>query len=239
MGIRKNLQYSPLLEDDVPNAWEKSTVLWVIKNEKKVRNLINKFGNGNVQEADVSDIYMEIITYFYQSSDYDIDKAIDLSHSDKPVSLAKYVSSCIKYCVIRHVAGVKHRYEIEKHDIEDSDTLSLVDLTVSKEQIEVERTLDDILSSNTHMRYMYGTDMFQVLFIQLLCRKYDKDEVKTEEIFSTLGITESVLNKFDTYTEDGPIVEIARAIVKMSIDDALEILERYVYSANNIKRAII
>lgn len=236
----KNLKYSPLVEGKESDGWHKETVKWVIRNEKKVRGIIVSYGREHVKACDVDDIYMSTLEYFHRSEDYDINIAIERGHDNTVTTMEQYISHCVKCCVLRHVASEKYRSKMEMHDIvNDESEYSITENIPSYDNKDDIINLDDVCRLNTSKRYMYGADMYQIMFIRLLCIDRGISDNRMEVILEALGIDKKIIpNRFDTYTEDGPLTEMAKAIVRISINEAIRVLKRYVYAADKIEMAI-
>lgn len=238
--VGKNLKYSRLIEDDEVNGWEKQTVKWVITNQKKVKSMIASYAREHAQQQNIDDIYQRTVEYFFKSKDYDINVAIERGHDDTVTSLESYISHCIKCCVIRFVSSEKYKYTMEIHDkvANDDENFSILENMPAKgTEIYLENSLEEICRDNTSKRYMYGADMYQVMYIKLMALSNNLTEDETEVIFKSLGVEKEVLDCFDTYSEDAAVVRMVHCIVRMDLNEAARIIRQYVYGANNIDKA--
>ena len=237
--LGKNLKYSRLKEDERVISYDKMTVKWVIANTNKVMTTIASHGREHVQECDVWDIYQDVVEYFAKSPDYDINKAISRGHGDTITSIEGYVSSCVKYCVDRHVVNKKRDYAMKERDVEgiDEDYKAVNRIAVYDSSSEVE-SLEDVCERNTHMRYVYGLDIYQLLYIKLLSKENNLSKREENIILAALDIEKDTLEALDMYNEDSVLIEMVSAINALEIGEAINIIEKYVYGHNNIKRAI-
>lgn len=239
MNNSKNLKYSKLVEDGSVNCWEKATVNWVINNEKRVRELIVLHGREHLRPCDIEDVYMYTIEYFIGAADYDINKAITRGHDDSVTSIESYISVCVKYCVERYKSENGKDYKNRMNDPDGTDEEDRAVNKIAKyDVIEEKKTLEQVCIENTSKRYLYGADMYQVMYIKLLCKEKDVPKNRESALLKTLGIDKDTIEAFDVDTVDSPIVEMAKAMVAISTDEALSILQKYVYGYDKIKAAV-
>ena len=243
------LLYYPLKEEEGKLAgWSKSTIDYVLKHKTAVSTSIRgiaKSLNKIMQKSDVEDVYMEILQYLYTCDDYNISKACERSNNAGViVSLEGYVHSCIKYCVIRYVTNM---FNTEKTLVmdnvkdEDGKDLSLFDTIPDKKDAgynDLGYQLDSICKAYESQRYLYGPDIFQIWFVRLqtmLCNKSDR----YKDILTVLGISKkdiAIIEKEADY--DGAMISIAKAITLIGIEDAIDIIRKYTYSADKIQRVV-
>lgn len=241
--------YSPLAEEEKQLAgWFKSTIDYVESNKTKVHNSIRgiaKSLNKNLQRADVEDIYMEIIEYLYSCDDYNVSKAYERSNAGVIVSLEGYVHTCIRFCVIRYVTS---SFNNDKHIMsehitdEDGKELSLFDTIYdSKNSIQFSTPLyplDTICKSFECDRYAFGPDIFQVWFVRMLTIIYEKAE-SYKDILQVLGITKKEIDGVEKESNaDGAMISIAKAITLITAEEAVSILKKYTYSAEQIQKVV-
>ena len=247
MGSLTECVYSPLMEEEDNTAgWSKETIDYISKHKTKVQKSIRGIAKGLnklLQTADVEDIYADVIMYMYNCDDYDISKAINRSSSGTMVSLEGYVHSCVKYCVMRYVTNTsKKEHEIVRDTIQDSEgkELSIFDtITDDKTSKSYDGLIYDIgaiLRAVESYRYYYGPDLYMIWYIRLLTyNSENKDAYK--EILEILDIDKKELSDIERKSKsDDLMTNIAKAITKCNVDEALEELEKYVYSHEKIKR---
>jgi len=89
------------------------------------------------------------------------------------------------------------------------------------------------------MRYINGIDVYQVWYIGLLVISKNLKSDKFDVMMNILGIKKKDLRELaiNDY-EDGIMLEFAMGINKHGIEESLIILEQYIYSAEQIKKAI-
>lgn len=242
------LIYSPLVEESQPvTGWSKATIEFVTSNKTKILNSIRGIGkslnNRFLQKADIDDIYMEILQYLYTCDDYNIDKAYERSNNaGVVVSLEGYVHSCVKYCVLRYLTD---KYKKEKplvsESIKDKDDVSIFDTIADKSKNGIdsstELSLRDICENSKSKRYTYGVDIYQIWFIRLKTMSLNKND-NYKDILDVLNISTkdiSFVKKSDT---DELMLSIAKAVTVIGVEEALDIIREYVYSAENIEKVI-
>lgn len=244
-----NLVYSPLKEEDKQLAgWSKSTIDYVLKHKTRVQNSIRgiaKSLNKMLQKTDVEDVYMEILDYLYSSDDYNISKAYERSSNvGTIVSLEGYVHSCIKFCVIRYVTN---SFSSEKNLVhesikdEDGKELSLFDTIPDSSDSQYNDfcyQLDTICKAYESQRYQFGPDIFQIWFIRLQTMINNKND-RYKEILSILGISKKDISLIEQKADtDGAMISIAKAVTLIGVDEAVDIIRKYTYSADKIQKVI-
>ena len=242
-----NLIYCPLKEEDrgIP-GWDKETIKYTIEKEKVVKNIIRSVAKSrmgkSIQQADVDDIYSNVLYYFYCCDDYNIDKALNRSSSESIVSIDGYINKCIKFCVLRYVTDMMYENNTVKGDIvvdRDGNETSLFDHIESDEKVECTTDLNTLCRTYESDRYTYGADMYLIWFIKLVSMKYNKTEEQVNCVLDAIGITKKNLRCCDIDNSEGPIFEMAKAITICGIEDAIEVFRKFTYSAHNIEAAII
>lgn len=247
MGL-SSLAYHPLKEEIKLTGWSKTTVDYLLANRKKVEISIRGIAKGLskvLQKTDVEDIYMDILTYLYNCSDYDISKAYKRSNvSGMIVSLEGYVNSCIKYCVIR---AVTNNYSSEKKLVRERNTdkdgkeISLFDTIPDTKDNSIEDfnyQLDTLCKYYEGYRYSFGPDIFLIWFIRLQTILNDKND-RYKDILLVLGISKKDIHAIEKETGvDGVMINIAKAITLVGIEEAIEILRDYTYCADKIQRVV-
>ena len=252
MSSLSELVYAPLQEENKPLVgWSKHTIEWAVSHKRKVNTIIRgilKKYNKVASHTDVDDIYSELLHYLYKSNDYDIDVACERSSSaDSIISLEGYVRSCIKYCTIRYATKLcEENKHIQRDTIKVSDDdkeYSIFDtIPDDKSAIALDRTmydLDEVCRHFEYQRYHLGLDVFQLWFIRLKTLQLDKKD-EYENIIKVLGVTKREMKRIeDNAYRDGIMLNIAKAITVLGdVEEALNILRRYVYSADKIEKVI-
>lgn len=244
-----NLVYSPLVEENKQVVgWSKSTIDYVLNHKTKVQNSIRgiaKSLNKIMQRADVEDVYIEILEYLYNSDDYNISKAYErASNAGTIVSLEGYVHSCIKFCVIRYVTSTfNYEKNIVHETIKDEDgkELSLFDTipdTRDNNFTDFGYQLETICKAYESQRYQYGPDIFQLWFVRLQTIINDKND-RYKDILAVLGVSKKDISIIEEKADsDGAMVSIAKAVSLIGVDDAVEIIRNYTYSADKIQQVI-
>lgn len=238
-----NLIYSPLKEEGTAPSWDKETIKYAIENESSIRRVIRAVAKSsrNIQPADIDDIYMDVLNYFYKCDDYNIDKAYERSSSDNIVSLEGYVNKCVKFCVLRYSTNIGVENHTVVHDtvINEGEELSIFDTISSNEHIDVQVDLESLCRMYTGYRYVYGVDIFQMWYIKLLSMRYNKEESKVEQMLSVLGASKNSMKLCEAADEDdGPLMNIARAITVCGLDEAIRVIRKYTYAPDRIEMAL-
>lgn len=241
--------YGPLKEEEKQLAgWSKSTIEYVLSHKTKVQNSIRgiaKKHNKILQKADIDDVYMEILQYLYSSDDYNLSKAYERSRNDGSiVSFEQYVNSCIGFCVKRYVTN---SFNSEKRLVrdtisdEDGKELSMFDTISDNSDSKYSDfcyQLDTICKAYESQRYAFGPDIFQIWFIRLQTIINNKND-RYKEILSILGISKKDISIIEQKADtDGAMISIARAITLIGVDDAVDIIRKYTYSADKIQQVV-
>ena len=244
-----NLVYSPLKEEEKQLAgWSKATIDYVLDNKTKIHASIRgiaKSLNKILQRTDVEDVYMEILDYLYQSDDYNISKAYERSsNAGVIVSLEGYVHSCVKYCVIRYVTN---EFSIEKNLVRDQlkddegKELSLFDTIPDTQETGYDDfgyNLESICKAFESQRYTYGPDLFQIWFIRLQTMLNNKND-RYKDILTILGVSKKDIAIIEREAnKEGAMISIAKAITLIGVEEAVEIIRKYTYSADKIQKVI-
>lgn len=250
MGNLEKHLYVPLMEetDNDVSGWQKDTVEFVTKNPRRVESLIRRTASGfkktRLQQADVDDIYQDILLYLHSSSDYDINKAIYRSSTGTIVSLEGYLNVCIKYCVMRSLNLLaEHDNETVSESILDGDDKELsIFNTIPDENANIDYDylsydLQSICKCCEPLRYRLGIDIYLVFYVRLLINEYGAKS-NYKDILNILDITRADLKRFDNLSDDSLVTVMAKMVSITPIEEALETLEGYVYSASLIKQAI-
>lgn len=240
--------YSPLKEEDrALTGWSKSTVDYIQSHKTKVCGTIRGIAKGlnkNLQKADIENIYQEILVYMYTCDDYNISKACERSSNGDIVSLEGYVHSCVKFCVIRYVTK---QFENDKKEVPDivkdvdGKELSKFDAIADTRNQGFDNAFYEIretCKSFESQRYLFGPDLFQIWFVRLLTLIYNKED-KYTDILVVLGVSKTdICNIQKEANYDGAMLSIAKAISIIGIENAIEVIRDYTYSADKIQRVV-
>lgn len=244
-----SLVYSPLVEEESSVVgWSKSTIDYVRQHKTKTCSTIRGIARGLnkvLQKSDVEDIYMDIISYLYHCDDYNISKAYERSSNGAIVSLEGYVHSCIKFSVKRFVTeNYKTEHCLVREYVKDDDgkEMSLFDTIPSTDAYEdfaaLTYSLEDICKTYESQRYAFGPDIFQVWFVRLITMLYHKDD-KFKDILSVIGVTKKEMMQVEKMSlNEGAMMSIAKAVTIVDLEQAIEIIKQYVYSADRIEAVV-
>lgn len=101
------LVYTPLLEGEVVEGCDKSTINFLLENRSKALNLIRDAAmtvyKDRLQNADAEEIYSETLMALYRGTDYQGDSA--LAESGDVLSLTDYIYMYLIHCTIRKLTG--------------------------------------------------------------------------------------------------------------------------------------
>jgi hypothetical protein len=244
-----DLVYCGLKEEEKQLAgWSKSTIDYVLTHKTRVNATIRGIAKGLnkiMQKTDIEDVYMEIIDYLYTCDDYNVSKAYERSsNAGVIVSLEGYVHSCIKYCVIRYVTN---SFNTEKNLVRDTinddegKEMSLFDTIADKREAgynDFGYDLNTICKAYESQRYVFGPDIFQIWFVRLQTILNNKGD-RYKDVLTILGISKkdiAIIEKKTNY--DDAMLSIARAVTLIGIEEAVEVIRNYTYSADKIQRVI-
>ena len=109
----ESLMYYDLLDEEKnSHGWEKQTVAFVLRHEKKVMNMLGRtaksYGRDNVSEDDLKDMYQDFLYHLYKASDYDIFK------SKHNISVEQFVNTCMRYFMKHYLSD---EYKTTKNNI--------------------------------------------------------------------------------------------------------------------------
>lgn len=246
------LVYTPLMEEQSFKGWNKATIDYLIENEKMIKKSISKsLGKRKllyINSSDIDDIYSEVFIYFYGVDDYNLSKADAITKDGREyiLPIEGYVFKSIEFCIKRFITDKYNREcliaDNEIRDSEDNILDLLNNVADNKTDLDFENATIDL---NQHckeyegLRYNYGIDIFQVWYIRLLIMDKKLDSSCFDTMMNILGISKRELKalSIDVY-EDEEMIEFARGINKHGIEESIEILEQYIYSAEQIKKAI-
>lgn len=109
-----------------------------------------------------------------------------------------------------------------------------------EENIIQRNELDLTLRRTRYKRYIYGIDIFLLLYVRMLTLKATTN-VEYEEVLELLGINRDKLkNAEGKISRDEDLLDIMRELeLGMEGQKSISILERYVYGAEIIKRSIL
>lgn len=250
MGLAETI-YSPLKEaSEIESpSWDKETIEYVMANKNKVTAHIKRIAAAmtkrSFQKIDAEDVLSELFLYLYKYSDYDVVTAIERAKNGSPANMERYILSCAKFCVRRHIT---ESYNREKEHIRDTqivlsekegNTVSILDTvedrgaTADYDQILLD--LDECCRQYEGARYKYGSDFYLMLFLRMLTM--GKPEEAYDSLLEVLDISKKELaNTMKKMREEEAMVNIAKAINTISAERAISILGKYVFSANRIRQ---
>ena len=243
------LVYSPLKEEEKSvSGWSKETVDYINENRGKVIKTIKGIAKGisrkALQAADVDDIYSEILMYMYKSDDYNISKAVERSSNGTLVSLEGYVNTCIRFCVIRYLTT---EYNIQKETVrefteQDGKELSIFDTLSDGEEKHYDDLMFDIeeqCETSEYLRYKFGPDLYMLWYVRILTMLHGKGRMY-KEILTILGVTKKDLENIERNAyQDDTMRSFAKSVSSCGLEKSIQVIEKYVYSANNIKNVVV
>ena len=238
----KALTYSNMLE--IPevenNDWEKRTVQYILKNYNKVRKTVRFMGKG-LSEYQIDDIMSDVVLYFKDAGDYDIERAYN-EVTDTYLSLEGYISVGIKHCIQRyktevygHEKNVVHSTVISEDGEKDIfDTIQ--DRSSLDEMNNIGYDLGSALKSIRCMRYRYGIDIYMLIYIRLLTK--NKSNMYFN-ILEALGISKRELAETERkLSRETDMQCLVKAICLNESADIISEIEKYVYGCNQLKEAV-
>lgn len=248
------LIYSPLMDiEENVSGWNKQTVDYALSHKTKVKKTIIHVAatkGKTLQRSDIDDCFANLMVYLYKVMDYDISIAAERSRdlfNEGAITLEAYVLSCAKYVTIKYVTNkIKRDSKIVENTIRslDNEEVSIFDTIADDKDIELDLVntvaygLEDICKMYESQRYKYSIDIFELWFIRLLTNKYQKKNVY-KDILEVLGIERWKIRELDKNTvHSGIMLDIAKAVSMCELDEAIEILRGYTYSADKIEKVI-
>lgn len=246
--------YSNLKEEQDYSGWDKETITYAIENESyiknSIKNTINRKYKSLVGLDDVGDIYSNSLIYLYNVKDYDINHAVvDKANGEQyVVTLDDYVFSAVINSIKRYMT---EKYKIKQLEVpneikraDENEVNSILDLiAVEDKEMDYVGNLVDLkqhCKQNESQRYKYGIDIYQLWFVGLLTIKNNlKDGY--EDIMNILGYDKKTLKEIYKQLEESDdelVIDFALAINIAGIDESIEIIKEFVYSAKNIERAV-
>lgn len=245
------LTYSLPFEEEVPDpalSWEKKTIQYVLQNKawahRVIRYHIWKITN-NIR-MDTEEVYSDVLLYLSKAKDYE-DGMIS-PYNGEIVSLESYVSALIRCCAKRYITEThkREKYIIKQQTIEDNEghEKNIIETVSDKKSLECFEEAGFNLSNHIkhmeHLRYKYKHDIFMFLYVSLLT--IDNNKINNSDyldILDVLGISKRELKQLEeACRKDENVRQLLRALSKYSNKEAVEILEKYVYGSNMIKKGI-
>lgn len=251
----RRVVYHPLQDDPTTVlGWNKSTVDYALKHKSVVTSSIRGIAKniGKIlQSSDVEDMYMDFLDYLYRSDDYNVDKAISRSSREGViVSFDGYFHRSLSYCIKRCLKEkIKYDIHIDPNPVlidgegNETEVINMIgDKTKNTEmeaQLLEKNVLLNMCKSYENLRYAFGADVYQVLFIRCETMLHNKED-KYIPILRILGVTKDDISTIQTMTyKDDFMVEMAKAINLISIEDAIDILRNYTYAADKLEQVVV
>lgn len=238
-------------EDKVPGLdWSKQTVQYAIKSKDKVvrslKTSIRQVYKSSLQETDVEDIYSELIEYLSKTRDYDIEIAAACSRGggkSSIIPLEAYVNKCGQYVVKRYISTAYARTkDIVKEPTVDSEGKEVRVLDIVPDpstDVQYDNVCYDMATAMKileHKRYRFGSDIYLIMFIQLLAVKFKKSE-KIKQVLSILGISKKDLMEAEKLANrDEDFGYAINAMKRLELDNVIEEMGHYVYGAAGLVR---
>ena len=177
-------------------------------------------------ETSVDDIFQEAIMMLSTRREEDLES----------VSL-RYVYGCVHIIIKRYRSEKKEDNILYYISNEESLYDQNLDLYNSKEEDGAEEytvdELNEVLRVLEPSRYKYGYDIFQLLYIKLLIQ----DNETFHRVLKVVGAGKKDLNKVYNNIITSKEVMAMLEVLSNCIN-ALEVLEKYVYCSDDIKRLI-
>lgn len=235
------LAYSALKEtDDIETeGWHKDTINYVTEKRdeimKYIRSLLKWMSNVNFAN-DAEDIYYETLLYLYKCKDYSVEEAVEYGRNT-PISLEQYVNICIRYCIRRHISEYfKREKGLIREEIWTGEEYgSIFDLIPDRSDPyeNVGTDLKAALKALEPKRYLYKTDIYQLLFIRLLTIENDENY---ERVLEVLDIKDTL--RHSEMENDKDVLMAVKAIALAGRETSLKELRPYVYRSGIIINAM-
>lgn len=240
------LVYHPLMEgeEEKKEGWNKETVEYVIDHKRHTMEIIRitarSISKGSICECDMEPLYSDLLMYLYQNADYNISKAINKENPCQILSLEGYISICIKFCIKKFVTDNYKKdkdtirvYPVDSEGKESNPFESLQDEAANRSYEEIMCSLEDSCKQFEHCRYRYGADLYQLVYVRLLTINYNE---LYKVILELLGVSKKDIGVLERQSlREDIVASIAQAISVEGIEPSIDIVGKYVYSAQSIK----
>lgn len=238
----KALTYYNMLEmpEKESNDWDKRTVQFIINNYNKVRKMVRVMAKG-VPDYQIDDIMSDVVIYFKDADDYDIERAYNES-TDTYLSLEGYISVGIKHCIQRYKTD---SYGHEKHLVHstlitedgEKDLFDTIEDRSSLDRMDcIGYDLENAFNSVRCLRYKYGIDIYMVIYLRLLT---GNDSDLYFNVLEALGISKRELSDIQRkMSRELDMQYLIKTICLHDKEKVLQEIEKYVYGRQKIKEAV-
>lgn len=243
--------YTPLFEEpESKKGWDKQTIEFAMSHKTRLKRSIMshaKSMNKILQSADIEDCFTEILMYLYSASDYDFSIATERGNEiigNGVISLEAYVHSCVKFVTLRFVTEKVNKEVNEISSTihgDDGEEISIFDTIPDKRSTGYENIsydLDKICKYYESYRYKYSIDIFELWFVRLLTIQYEKKELYND-ILTILGVERHIMLNLQKQAKFSQVMlDITKAISICGVDEAIDIIRNYTYSADKIEKIV-
>lgn len=175
------LVYTDIKEEETePISWEKQTVKYCIEHERELKEIIPRYSNGLIKDAqDIADVFGNLEYYMAGIKDYNIEDAYK-EETDTCISVENYVKSKLKICCKRFnydrhkksPSTVSLDATIRGQNSKDSEgnKTTIKDTVGSHKSDELDQMffgLEEALEDMRHLRVKHGIDLYPLLYIWL------------------------------------------------------------------------
>lgn len=226
--------------------YDRNTVTYALNNEKKVKKQILRNCN-QLRSDEVDIVYSDLVECLRtEGNDYD-----ESNPSNTVPTLEGFVGTRIGYCVKRYNHDKAERnkkiYNGSENDgLEVGPYDSIKDETVQSEYDTVESTLESSLEQVEYLKHMYSEDLdlYQILYISFISMVYPNGEEKKKLLLSAFGIDDRKMTLLGKELSKNPDVSDLMSLSAFHIERegfnfVIDKLEKFVYSKDFIKRAIL
>lgn len=230
-------------DEECFHGWDKDTIQYLQENEGAVKRYISRYLSKNRADSivDADELLGEVYMALYKGRDYDISRAV--KEDGDIIPLEGYVKVAAKYIAIKAISKAfkteKMTARPKKIGDEEYTPLDTISDGSSEEQMErIAYDLEDICEMCEPYRNKYGVDLYTLFYVRLMIGNSPESEEKYRRVLEGLGVRKKDLEEFkESSRKDDTILSIAKAVNKYG-EGAVEILERYVYAADRIKRLV-
>lgn len=240
-----------LFEEEADSAnWDKATISYIREHYKTLHNMARSLmvtQSGDTYCGGVEDVLQDVICYFHSKPDYDYEKAREASKAKGAAGvmpIGSYVESILRNYTQRFNTLTHREAElrVDTYIIDEDGEKSLLDIapdeSVAFEFLEVGMDLDNQLRMLEIKRYIYGMDIYFVLysFARLGSSKFT-------QLLDIFGVTARELNSFRaSIICDEDVMDLLHLLEHSRGTDmehsAIDKISEYVYGRHDIDNAI-
>lgn len=242
---------SNLFDEVDESSWEKDTIRYVNANYNRLvklaKNLMSSISRDSTYSTGIEDVMQDVMCYFYRKPDYSYERARQASEErglSSVMELRGLVENTLRLHIkkLNTIARNESEMRVDNCVLEDEHELNLIDVipdeSVKMAFLETEYNLDSQLKALEVKRYIYGMDIYFVLYS---FARLGKD--KFTRVLEIFGYSQKELNTFRSkIVTDDEVMSLLHVIETEHGKDneliAIEKIAKYVYGRRDIDRTI-